>query len=102
MRASSRPPSTTSDSPTPSWTRGEHPDRGNDIGFLEIVLRCAAVLPLGAPCRDVYVRGGDDELSRRIVATAPKVRAALAAAPVHPNGLGMQGMAAAVVAALGP
>ncbi len=51
---------------------------GNDIGFMEIVARCAAILPVGTPCRDVYTSGGTDELSRRIAATAPKVAAALA------------------------
>ena len=51
---------------------------GNDIGFVEILQRCAAVVPLGTPCQDHYVRGGVDELSRRIDATAPKVAAALA------------------------
>ncbi|CAA9233752.1 MAG: putative secreted hydrolase [uncultured Acidimicrobiales bacterium] len=51
---------------------------GNDIGFGEIVQRCTAVLPLGTPCRDLYTRGGVDEISRRITATGPKVGAALA------------------------
>ena len=51
---------------------------GNDIGFLEIVARCAAVLPVGTPCQDVYTAGGTDELSVRIAATGPKVAAALA------------------------
>ena len=53
---------------------------GNDIGFSEILSRCAAVLPLGAPCRTAYTAGGADELRRRIAATAPKVAAALAEA----------------------
>ena len=53
---------------------------GNDIGFTEILYRCAAVLPLGAPCRAAYTAGGTDELSRRIAATAPKVAAAVAEA----------------------
>ena len=51
---------------------------GNDIGFTEILWRCAAPLPLGTPCRDHYTRGGVDELSRRIASTAPRVAAALA------------------------
>lgn len=50
---------------------------GNDIGFIEILSRCAALLPLGSPCRAAYGAGGVDELSRRIAATAPKVAAAL-------------------------
>jgi lysophospholipase L1-like esterase len=50
---------------------------GNDIGFSEILSRCAALLPLGAPCRTAYAAGGTDELSRRIAATAPEVAAAL-------------------------
>lgn len=53
---------------------------GNDIGFTEILARCAALLPVGAPCQATYVAGGVDELSRRIVATGPKVAAALAEA----------------------
>ena len=53
---------------------------GNDIGFSEILQRCAALLPLGTPCRDFYTAGGVDELSRRIAATGPKVGAALAEA----------------------
>ena len=53
---------------------------GNDIGFTEILARCAAVLPLGTPCRTAYTAGGADEISRRIAATAPKVAAALAEA----------------------
>ncbi|HEX2046152.1 MAG TPA: SGNH/GDSL hydrolase family protein [Acidimicrobiales bacterium] len=51
---------------------------GNDVGFTEILVRCAALLPAGTPCQDAYVRGGVDELGRRIAATAPKVAAALA------------------------
>ncbi|MGI8808312.1 MAG: GDSL-type esterase/lipase family protein [Acidimicrobiales bacterium] len=79
---------------------------GNDIGFTEILFRCLAILPLGTPCRDLYTSGGVDELSRRIAATAPKVRAALAEAarrapaarirrglPGHPPG-GTAGMLA--------
>jgi len=53
---------------------------GNDIGFTEIVARCFAILPLGAPCRTTFTAGGSDELGRRIAATAPKVAAALAEA----------------------
>ena len=51
---------------------------GNDIGFSEILQRCAAPIPLGTPCRNVYAPGSVDEISRRIDATAPKVAAALA------------------------
>jgi lysophospholipase L1-like esterase len=57
---------------------------GNDIGFLEIIVRCASPLPQGTPCQDVYVRNGTDEISRRIAATATKVAAALA--EVHRRG----------------
>ena len=53
---------------------------GNDIGFQELLVRCATPLPIGSPCRDQYVRGGADEISRRIAATGGKVRAALAEA----------------------
>jgi lysophospholipase L1-like esterase len=51
---------------------------GNDIGFSQILQQCAALLPLGTPCRDAFAPGGVDEISRRIAATAPKVAAALA------------------------
>ncbi|ANZ37961.1 GDSL family lipase [Lentzea guizhouensis] len=50
---------------------------GNDIGFSDIILSCAAksVLdPLGAPCKASY----GDELAQRVDATAPKVAAVLA------------------------
>ncbi|HYH48533.1 MAG TPA: SGNH/GDSL hydrolase family protein [Acidimicrobiia bacterium] len=54
---------------------------GNDIGFAEIILTCAAhslLLPITAPCRNYYTRHGD-ELGARIDATAPKVATVLAA-----------------------
>lgn len=54
---------------------------GNDIGFGEIILTCAAhslLLPVAAPCRHHYTRDGD-ELGRRIAETAPKVAAVLTA-----------------------
>jgi lysophospholipase L1-like esterase len=53
---------------------------GNDIGFGEIIATCvtrSVLLPLGAPCRQHYMRQGD-ELGARIEATAPKVAAVLA------------------------
>lgn len=50
---------------------------GNDIGFSEILVRCATLLPIGTPCRDQYTAGGTDELARRIAVTATKVDAAL-------------------------
>ncbi len=52
---------------------------GNDIGFSEIVTNCAALLPLGTPCRDRYAPGGVDQIGARIQATRPKVDAVLAA-----------------------
>lgn len=45
---------------------------GNDIGFTEIITNCAAVNPFD-PCKGDYVKGGVDEISQRIAATAPKV-----------------------------
>jgi lysophospholipase L1-like esterase len=50
---------------------------GNDIGFSSIAEDCVSVLPWGSPCRDQYVRDGQDEISRRIAETAPKVDAVL-------------------------
>lgn len=52
---------------------------GNDIGFAEIVKTCVSALPIGSPCRDHYRAGGPDQISARILATAPKITAALAA-----------------------
>ncbi|MDP9071675.1 MAG: SGNH/GDSL hydrolase family protein [Actinomycetota bacterium] len=52
---------------------------GNDIGFGEIVASCFTVVPLGHPCQSRYASGGDDQISRRIAETAPKVGAVLAA-----------------------
>lgn len=46
---------------------------GNDIGFGSIIEDCVTVWPFGSPCRDQYTEGGQDELSNRIAATAPKV-----------------------------
>ena len=39
---------------------------------------CVSLNPFGSPCRDQYVQGGVDEVSRRIAETAPKVDAVLA------------------------
>jgi hypothetical protein len=51
---------------------------GNDIGFSSIVRDCfSAQSPQGSPCKDKYVVDGNDELSNRIAATAPKVAAVL-------------------------
>src|ERR1044072_1366780 len=50
---------------------------GNDIGFGEIAEGCVTVNPFESPCRDKYTAGGRDEISERIVETAPKVDAVL-------------------------
>jgi lysophospholipase L1-like esterase len=50
---------------------------GNDIGFSSIAEDCVSIIPFGSPCRDRYVRDGQDEISRRIAETAPKVDAVL-------------------------
>jgi len=51
---------------------------GNDIGFSGIAEDCLTPAPSnGSPCRDQYVQGGSDEISRRIAETAPKVAAVL-------------------------
>jgi lysophospholipase L1-like esterase len=50
---------------------------GNDIGFTSIAEDCVSPSPVGSPCRDKYVQGGQDEVSRRIVETAPKVAAVI-------------------------
>ena len=51
---------------------------GNDIGFSSIAQDCFVAQPSnGSPCKDKYTAGGQDEISRRINATAPKVAAVL-------------------------
>jgi lysophospholipase L1-like esterase len=50
---------------------------GNDIGFSDIIQSCVTLLPWQTPCRDTYLAGGQDEISRRIAETAPKVGAVL-------------------------
>jgi lysophospholipase L1-like esterase len=50
---------------------------GNDIGFTEIAKSCASPTPTGTPCQDKYVVNGDDQISDRIAATAPKVASVL-------------------------
>jgi lysophospholipase L1-like esterase len=50
---------------------------GNDIGFTEISENCASTTNTGTPCQDHYVKNGDDEISDRIKATAPKVASVL-------------------------
>ncbi len=51
---------------------------GNDIGFSSMAQDCFVTQPsTGSPCKDKYTAGGQDEVSRRIAATAPKVAAVL-------------------------
>lgn len=50
---------------------------GNDIGFSSLAKDCFSTSPTGSPCRDKYVVNGNDEVSRRIAETAPKVAAVL-------------------------
>jgi len=50
---------------------------GNDIGFSGIVQNCATLNPFGTPCRNDYVRNGQDELRNRIAATGPRVAAVI-------------------------
>jgi lysophospholipase L1-like esterase len=51
---------------------------GNDIGFSSIAEDCMRSTPSnGSPCKDKYTAGGQDEISRRIQETAPKVGAVL-------------------------
>jgi len=50
---------------------------GNDIGFVDIATSCFSATPAGTPCQDRWVVGGDDMVSDRIVATAPKVAAVI-------------------------
>jgi lysophospholipase L1-like esterase len=53
---------------------------GNDIGFADIILTCAAdsaLNPLGNPCTRRYTAGGTDELAARIQALGPRLAAVL-------------------------
>jgi hypothetical protein len=50
---------------------------GNDVGFFDILVHCFSPTPNGTPCQDQYVVGGNDQISNRIAATAPKVAAVL-------------------------
>jgi hypothetical protein len=50
---------------------------GNDIGFSSIARDCLSPTPSGHPCQDKYVVDGQDEISRRIAETSPKVDAVL-------------------------
>jgi hypothetical protein len=46
---------------------------GNDVGFSEILLRCATPLPIGRPCRNRYAGGGADEVGARIRVAATAI-----------------------------
>ena len=50
---------------------------GNDIGFTSIAENCSSPVNSGTPCQDKYVVNGDDQITDRINATAPKVAAVL-------------------------
>jgi lysophospholipase L1-like esterase len=50
---------------------------GNDIGFIDIAITCASLLPIGTPCQKKYVVNGVDLLRQRIDSAAPKVAAAI-------------------------
>jgi lysophospholipase L1-like esterase len=59
---------------------------GNDIGFVGIILTCAALSltnPFGDPCTAHYTSGGSDQLAAMIDATEPKVAAVLQAIHQH-------------------
>jgi hypothetical protein len=50
---------------------------GNDVGFTNILESCATANPFGHPCKDKFDSGGNDQISARIAAAAPKVAAVL-------------------------
>ncbi|WP_246450818.1 SGNH/GDSL hydrolase family protein [Allostreptomyces psammosilenae] len=53
---------------------------GNDIDFIEIVIRCttlAVINPTGSPCKNSYTSGGTDQLAETIAETAPLIAATL-------------------------
>ena len=51
---------------------------GNDVGYWSTVANgCVAASPVGTPCQDTFVVGGQDTISQRIASAAPKVAAVL-------------------------
>ncbi|WP_405015890.1 SGNH/GDSL hydrolase family protein [Kitasatospora sp. NBC_00070] len=53
---------------------------GNDIGFADIIVRCATLglfSPNGAPCKSSYAKSGVDQLAVKIDATAARIAATL-------------------------
>jgi len=53
---------------------------GNDIGFVNIITGCVAILPFGAPCKNKHAPAGKvDALAARIDAAGPRVGASVAA-----------------------
>jgi hypothetical protein len=53
---------------------------GNDIGFVDIITGCVAILPIGAPCKNKYApTGRPDALAARIDAAGPNIGASIAA-----------------------
>src|SRR5918996_3708747 len=46
---------------------------GNDIGLSGIIEKCTRATPFSSPCRDRYIVNGQDTISQRIAATAPKI-----------------------------
>ncbi|MBB4929277.1 lysophospholipase L1-like esterase [Lipingzhangella halophila] len=54
---------------------------GNDLGFLEVLLKCSALSatnPTGAPCREHFAGDGGDELRERLPEVGEDIAAALA------------------------
>src|SRR5829696_3311005 len=62
---------------TPTTTHVSLTIGGNDIGFSSVAEDCFSQQNAGTPCQDKYVVNGQDEISRRIQETAPKVDAVL-------------------------
>jgi hypothetical protein len=51
---------------------------GNDVEYWSTIAdACMSTTPAGTPCRDQFVVNGQDTISQRIAATAPKVAAVL-------------------------
>ena len=51
---------------------------GNDVGYWSTVAdACTSTSPVGTPCQDQFVVNGQDTISQRIAAAAPKVAAVL-------------------------
>src|SRR5439155_9682548 len=50
---------------------------GNDVGLATDVEACLSLLPTGSVCKKKFTAGGVDQIAEAIVATGPKIIAAI-------------------------